>query len=217
MTKKLNFHIITLFPKVFDDYTRESIIGRAKQKKKISISFYNPRDYTADKHKRVDRKPYGGGPGMVLEAIPILSAAKKAVGRKKGVKVIFLTPSGKQFTNTHARKWARQYKDIVLISGHYEGVDARVKKALKAEEISVGPYILTGGEIPAMIIVDSVTRQLPGVLGNVSSLEEKRVSSSDVYTRPEEIVYKKKKYRVPKVLFSGDHKKVEEWRRKFTK
>ena len=210
----MNFHIITLFPDSFSSYINESIIARAVKDKKIKIKFYNPRDFTKDKHKRVDQKPYGGGPGMVLEAQAILKAVEKAVGRKKKVKVIFLAPNGKQFDNVYAKRLSKQYKDVVIISGRYEGIDARVRKIFKAEVVRVGPYVLTGGELPAMIILDAVARQIKGVLGNVDSIEEERIASSDVYTRPEVLEYKGKKYRVPKVLLSGDHKKIDEWRKK---
>ena len=132
-------------------------------------------------------------------------------GKKKG-KVIILSPRGKQFTNTDAKKFASFRGDIVLISGRYEGIDARVKKILKAEEISVGPYVLTGGELPAMVLIDAISRQIKGVLGNEGSVEETRIASGEVYTRPEVLVYKKKKYTVPKVLISGNHKKIDEWR-----
>lgn len=203
-----------MFPNAFKSYTGESIIARAIKNKKIKINFYNPRDFTKDKHKRVDRKPYGGGPGMVLEAESVLKAAEKAIGRKKKVKIIFLSPNGKQFDNLYAKKLAEIYKDIIIISGRYEGIDARVKKILRAESISIGPYVLTGGELPAMIILDAVSRQIKGVLGNQSSIEEERIASRDVYTRPEVLIYKGKKYSAPKVLLSGHHKKIEDWREK---
>lgn len=208
----MDFHIITLFPNSFDSYINESIIARAIKTRKIKIKFYNPRDFTKDKHKRVDQKPYGGGPGMVLEAEAILKAVEKAVGRKKKSKIIFLAPNGKQFDNMYAKKLSKQYKDIVIISGRYEGIDARVRKILKAEVVTVGPFVLTGGELPAMIILDAVARQIKGVLGNEDSIEEERTASSNVYTRPEVLKYKGKNYRVPKVLLSGDHKKINEWR-----
>ncbi|MEK7589749.1 MAG: tRNA (guanosine(37)-N1)-methyltransferase TrmD [Patescibacteria group bacterium] len=208
----MNFHIITLFPNAFDSYINESIIARAVKDKKIKIKFYNPRDFTKDKHRRVDQKPYGGGPGMVLEAEATLKAIGKAIGKKKKVKIIFLAPNGKQFDNIYAKKLSKTYKDVVIISGRYEGIDARVRKILKAEVITVGPYVLTGGELPAMIILDAVARQIKGVLGNVESIEEERISSSDVYTRPKVLEFKGKKYHVPKVLLSGHHKKIDEWR-----
>ncbi len=210
----MHFHIITLFPNMFNSYLKESIIARAIKEKNIKISLYTPRDYTTDKHKKVDRKPYGGGPGMVLEAVPILKAVHKAVGRKKDVKIIFLSPSGKEFSNAYAEKTIKKYKHVVIIAGRYEGIDARVIKALKAEEVSIGNYTLTGGELPAMVMIDVISRRIPGVLGNTESVEEKRISSSEVYTRPESFTYKGKEYRVPKVLLSGHHKEIEEWREK---
>lgn len=190
------------------------MIKRAQAKKLFSISLINPRTYTKDKHRKADSKPYGGGPGMVMKAEPIVRAVERAVGKKGGrKKVIILSPRGKQFTQTLARTFAR-YETIVLIAGHYEGIDARVKKILRAEEVSVGPYTLTGGELPALIIMDAVARYIPGVLGKGESLEERRITSGEVYTRPEEILHKGKKYRVPKVLISGNHKKIDEYRSK---
>jgi tRNA (guanine37-N1)-methyltransferase len=206
------FHIITLFPESFTSYLEASIIGRALRDKKIGVKFYNPRDFTKDKWRRVDQRPYGGGPGMVLEAESILKAVQKAVGKKKA-EIYFFDRSGHQFTNTDARALAKKEKDIVLICGHYEGVDARVQKILKAKKISVGPYTLTGGELPAMAVIDAVSRQIPGVLGTFESVEEERVASSEVYTRPEVLTWKGKKYRVPKVLLSGHHAKIIEWKK----
>jgi tRNA (guanine37-N1)-methyltransferase len=216
----MKFHIITLFPDAFTSYLNESIIARAIEDKKIKVSFYNPRDYSNDKWKRVDQKPYSGGPGMVIQALPIVRAIEKALtkskvkSRKSKVKIVWLSPGGKQFDTDYAKKTAKKYTDIILISGRYEGIDARVKKIFKTEDVSVGPFVLTGGELPAMILIDCISRQVEGVLGNFDSLEESRVSSHDVYTRPEVFEYKKKKYRVPKVLLSGDHKKIEEWKSK---
>ncbi len=210
----MHFHIVTLFPDAFGSYLGESILKRAIEDKKIKVSLYNPRDFTKDKWKRVDRKPYAGGPGMVLEAESILKAVEKAVGKKnkKEVAIIFFSPGGKQFETTDAKSFAKKYKHIVMICGRYEGIDARVQKILKAKEYSVGPYVLTGGELPAMIMIDCISRQIPGVLGKIESLEENRVSSHEVYTRPEVIVWKGKKYRVPKVLLSGNHVEIEKWK-----
>lgn len=207
----MNFHIITLFPEIFNSYIKGSILGRAVEDKKIIIKFYNPRDFTKDRHRRIDRKPYGGGPGMVIEAVPVIKAIEKAKGKKKA-KIIFLSPSGKQFDNNYAKKTAKNYSDVIIICGRYEGIDVRVKKAFNMEDVSIGNYVLTGGELPAMAIIDCVSRQIEGVLGDFNSLEESRVASSEVYTRPEVFEYKKKKYKVPKVLLSGDHKKIEEWK-----
>ena len=196
-------------------YLDDSILGRAQEDKKISIKYYNPRSFTKDKHARVDKRPYGGGPGMVLEAEPYLKAAAKAKGKRiKRVKMVFFATDGKQFTNTMARDWAKKYDDIIFLSGRYEGIDARAPNILRAEKISVGPFVLTGGELPAMIVIDAVARQIEGVLGKFESVEEKRVASPDVYTRPEILVWKKKKYRVPKVLIGGNHKLIEAWKEK---
>ncbi|MCH8049852.1 tRNA (guanosine(37)-N1)-methyltransferase TrmD [Patescibacteria group bacterium] len=210
----MHFHIITLFPEAFKSYLAASIIGRAFKDKKIKVNFYNPRDFTKNSYKRVDQKPYGGGPGMVIEAEATIKAVTKAIGKKKNVKIIFFATSGANFTNQRARKYSKNYKHIVLICGHYEGMDARVRKVFKAEEVSIGPYIVTGGELPALVVLDSVTRQIPGVLGNIASLEENRITNSDVYTRPETITYKGKKYKVPSVLLSGHHKNIEDWKKK---
>jgi tRNA (guanine37-N1)-methyltransferase len=235
----MRFHIISLFPGAFDSYIGESIIKRAILDKKIEISFYNPRDYADDKWKRVDQKPYAGGPGMVIQVLPVAKAIeavqkkiearhKRVEARKKknkstltsdvklrtSTKIIFLSPSGKQFDTPYAKKTAQKFTDIIIICGRYEGIDARVRKMFKMEEVSVGPFVLTGGELPALIMIDCISRQVEGVLGNFSSLEETRTASKDSYTRPEVIEYKGKKYKVPKVLLSGDHKKIESWRAK---
>jgi tRNA (guanine37-N1)-methyltransferase len=153
---------------------------------------------------------------MVLEALPVLRAATRAIGKKKGVKKIFLSPRGLGFNSIYARRLARRHKDVLIVAGHYEGVDARVEKILKTEAVSVGPYVLTGGELAALVIVDATSRFVKGVLGKESSLENGRVASRDVYTRPESLTWKKRNFRVPKVLLSGHHKKIEEWKRKLT-
>lgn len=212
----MHFHIITLFPKAFSSYLGESILKRAIEDKKIKVSFYNPRDFTEDKRKRIDRSPYAGGPGMVIQAEPVIAAVAKAMAgrRKQDIKIIFLSPSGKQFTNQYANKVGKKYKHIVIVCGRYEGIDARVKKVFKMEDVSVGPFVLTGGELPAMLIMDAMSRQVRGVLGNFDSLEERRTSTSDVYTRPEVFKYKGKSYRVPKILLSGHRAKIEEWKKK---
>lgn len=210
----MNFHIITLFPGAFDSYLGESILKRAIEDKKIKVKFYNPRDFSIDKWARVDQKPYGGGPGMVIQALPVIKAiekAKKACGKSK-VKIVFFSPSGKQFDTVYAKESAKKYKNIIFVCGRYEGIDARIKKVFKMEDVSVGPFVLTGGELPAMIMIDSIARQIQGVLGNFDSREEERVSSPDVYTRPEVIEYKGKKLRVPKILLSGNHAEIDKWR-----
>ena len=217
----MNFHIITIFPEMFDSYLGESIIARAIKGRKMTVSFYNPRDVTRDKHRRVDDTPYGGGPGMVMSVDPITRAIKKLqqkISRRKTkikIKIIITSPAGEKLTNVYADKILQsKYTDVIIICGRYEGIDARVKKIFKAQDVSIGNYVLTGGELPAMILLDVITRRIPGVLGNIDSLEENRASSSEMYTRPEVYEYNDKKYRVPKVLLSGNHKKIEEWKEK---
>jgi tRNA (guanine37-N1)-methyltransferase len=214
------FHIVTLFPSAFDSYLNESILKRAIEDKKIQVKFYNPRDFSivpknrkqTYSERRVDDRPYGGGPGMVIEALPVIKAIAKAKGNKKKARIVWFTPSGKQFDTDYAKDAAKKNSDIIFVCGRYEGIDARVKKIFKVDEVSVGPYVLTGGELPAMVMIDSISRQIKGVLGDFTSLEESRIASPDSYTRPKEIVYKKKKYKVPEILLTGHHKKIEEWR-----
>lgn len=219
----MKFHIITLFPHAFDSYLGESIIKRAIEDKKIKIKFYDPKDFAAQaakqekgKIKRVDDKPYGGGPGMVVRALPTINAIAAAISKSKNkkAKIIFLSPGGKQFTNNYAETAAKKYTDIIIVSGRYEGIDARVKKVFKMEDISVGPFVLTGGELPSMILIDCIARRVSGVLGNLDSLEESRAASEEVYTRPENFIYKGKTYKVPKILLSGDRAKIDIWRKK---
>jgi tRNA (guanine37-N1)-methyltransferase len=230
----MNFHVITLFPESFDSYLKESILARAIKEKKIKVAFYNPRDFVTGKYKKVwpdgnvsrvvDDRPYGGGPGMIIRAEPVLKAVEAALKKveskkskvkseKPKIKIINFVPSGKKFTTEYAKTSAKKYTDIILLCGRYEGIDARAQKILKAEEISVGDYVVTGGELPAMILIDSISRQIKGVLGKLESLEEERISSSEFYTRPEILEWKGKKHKVPKVLLSGDHKKIEEWKK----
>ncbi len=207
------FHFITIFPEAIKGYFDSSILKRARKNNLLKVKFYNPRDFTKDKHKKVDDKPFGGGPGMVMKIEPIIKTISKIKSQKS--KIILLSPAGKQFNQKMAREWVKKYKNIILISGHYEGIDARVKKILKAEEISAGPYVLTGGELAGGIVIDAVSRHIPGVLGKKESLEEKRGIGIPTYTRPEVFVWKGKKYRAPKILLSGNHKKITEWRKKF--
>ncbi|HLP86439.1 MAG TPA: tRNA (guanosine(37)-N1)-methyltransferase TrmD [Candidatus Paceibacterota bacterium] len=228
----MNFHIITLFPEMFDSYLKESILGRAIKDKKIKVNFINPRKFVTGKYKKVwpdgnvslqvDDRPYAGGPGMVMRAEPVIKAVEsvtKKLSKKKSTKlmVINFVPTAEKFTTKIAKNFAQKYTDIIMICGRYEGIDSRVDKILKTKQISIGDYVLTGGEIPAMILVDSISRQIEGVLGNFDSREEERVSSSEIYTRPEVLEYKGKKYKVPTVLLSGDHKKIEEWKNKTKK
>lgn len=209
----ITFHIITLFPEAFS-YVESSIIGRAQKRKKIKIKITNPRDFAADKHKTTDDRPYGGGPGMVMKAEPVLKAVRKSLGRKKKFKAIFFSAQGRVLTNARAENILKKYKDVVLIAGHYEGVDERVAEALKAEKVSIGPYVLTGGELPAMVMIDVITRRIKEVIGKRESLEEGRLASAKVYTRPEVFMWKSKNYRVPGTLLSGNHAGIAEWKRK---
>lgn len=215
----LRFHIITIFPDMFVSYFAESIISRAIENKIIEVKTYALREYTVDKHRRVDGRPYGGGPGMVMWVDPIIVCVekiKKTIARRKLSKtlVVIFNAGGEKFTNTLAQKTAKGYTDVIFICGRYEGVDTRVRKILKAKEWSIGEYVLTGGELPAMVCIDAIARQVTGVLHDELSLEEKRVASHEIYARPEVYEHNGKKYRVPKVLLSGNHKLIDEYRAK---
>jgi len=233
----MRFDIITIFPKIFNSYFNESIVRRAQKSGKIKINIIDLRKFSTDKHKKVDDKSYGGGPGMVLKIEPLAQAIEsiklKTKSQKLKTKVILFSPAGEQFNSKMAAEWARKYDQIIMIAGHYEGVDERIQKIignwkLEIENLSVGPYVLTGGELPAMVVVDAVSRHISGVLGKDESLEEKRLGPGvPVYTRPEVFSaeggsasggkWRNKKYIVPKVLLSGNHKKIEEWRKKHQK
>ncbi len=212
----MRFHVITIFPGMFESYLADAILKRAIDKKLIEVKFYNPRYYTKNKHKKVDDAPYGGGPGMVMMVDPIVRAIKKARGRslKRTYKIIFLSPGGVDFSTDYAKKLVKKYTDVIIINGRYEGIDSRVKKIFRVDDVSIGNYVLTGGELASMVIIDVVSRQVTGVLGNEQSLEETRVSSHEMYTRPADYGYHGKHYMVPDVLLSGDHAKIEEWREK---
>lgn len=229
---RMRFHVITLFPEMFDSYLAESILARAIKKKKISVTFVNPRIFVTGKYKKVwpdgnvslqiDERPYAGGPGMVMMAEPIIKAVEnvsKKISKKKNAKILTINfiPSAEKFTTKNAKQISKKYTDIILICGRYEGIDARVDKILKTKKFSIGDYVLTGGELPALVLIDSISRQVEGVLGNFDSREEERVSTSEIYTRPEVLTHNKKKYSVPKVLLSGDHKLIDEWKNRFLK
>jgi len=214
--KGIHFHIVTLFPESIRPYLDSSILGKAQERGEIRISYYNPKDFIRVSKRvqdeRVDRRPYGGGPGMVLRPEPMLRAINKAIGKKKGAEKLFFATDGALFDEAMAKKLAKK-NDIVLICGHYEGVDVRVQKIAKAKKVSVGPYVLTGGELPAATLIDAIARHVPGVLGKAESLEASRVSSPEVYTRPEVLEWKKKKYKVPPVLLSGNHAEIDAWKK----
>jgi len=262
----MQFNVITIFPRIFDSYFNESILKRAQKNRLIEIGVHDLRQWTSDKHKTVDDKPYGGGVGMVFKVEPVWKAVSQlkrlsferapqqrgesrsltspgprsgGVGRRIKSRVVLFSAKGKQFTQQDARRLSK-YDQLILICGRYEGVDERVAQYIADEELSVGNFVLTGGEIPAMIVVDTVSRLLPGVLGKKESLVEEsfstRLRTTDYglrrksnplavdsgqwsvdsyleypqYTRPEKF----RGWKVPKVLLSGDHKKIKEWRLK---
>ncbi|MFH0762661.1 MAG: tRNA (guanosine(37)-N1)-methyltransferase TrmD [Candidatus Omnitrophota bacterium] len=209
--------IITIFPKMFSPVLNESIIKRAQAKGKAKIRLHDLRDYTSDKHRKVDDRPFGGGAGMLMRPEPIFNAveslAKKGGLSQKKRRVILLSPQGKRLEQKSARRLSK-YSHLILVCGHYQGVDERVAGHLADEEVSIGDYILTGGELPAMVLVDALVRLLPGVLGDKNSLNfesfEDNLLESPHYTRPAFF----KGMKVPEVLLSGDHKRIEAWRRK---
>ncbi|MCA9400367.1 MAG: tRNA (guanosine(37)-N1)-methyltransferase TrmD [Candidatus Omnitrophica bacterium] len=207
----MRIDIITIFPEMFEPVINTSIIKRARDKKKVEIRVYDLRDYTKDKHKKVDDRPFGGGPGMLMTPQPLVDAVKKIKGRRKA-KVILLCPTGKTFHQKKARVLSNE-RNLILICGHYEGVDERVRELVVDESLSIGDYILTGGEIPAMVILDSISRLIPGVLGDEASLVDESFEQNLLdyphYTRPADFHGKK----VPEVLLSGNHKDIEIWRK----
>jgi len=223
------FHVITLFPEVIEPYFRASILGRAEKKKILKLNLINLRRFGEGRHKKVDDRPFGGGAGMILMSAPLLRAFGSIKKKKdsKRTKVIVFSAKGKEFNQKMAYDLANKYDDIIIVSGRYEGIDERVKKVLKAEEVSIGHYVLTDGDVAAMVVASAVGRLLPGAI-NFKSLEEeshwnlllkkeKDAPRGDGleyphYTRPEVLVYKKKKYVVPKVLLSGDHAAIRKWR-----
>lgn len=214
----MRYDIITIFPKILDSYFNESILKRAEESRLIKIVAHNLRDFSKDKrHNKVDASPFGGGPGMVIQIQPIYDAvefAKRQARSANRKRVILFSTRGKKFDSKIARRLSK-YNQLIFICGRYEGVDERVAEHIADEEISLGDYVLSGGELPAAIVIEAVSRFIPGVLGKYESLEEVK-GSYPVYTRPEVFVPSKtkKKWVVPKVLLSGDHKKINEWRRK---
>lgn len=209
----MNFHILTLFPEMVEQGLHTSIIGRAVQKGLLTIETVNIRDYTLDRHKKVDDYPYGGGAGMVMQAQPVYDAwesVTKRIGYQP--RTIYLTPQGTTFTQPMAKEYALE-RDVVLLCGHYEGIDERVLEEIVTDYISIGDYVLTGGELAAMVLTDAISRMVPGVLTNQESGStesfEGNLLEYPQYSRPEEWHGKK----VPPILLSGDHAKVDEWRR----
>lgn len=205
----MRFDIITIFPKIFDSYLNESLFKRARDKGIVKIFTHNLRNFTNDKHKKVDDKPFGGGPGMVLKVEPIAKAVSKV--RRKNARVILFSTRGKKLDAKVAKRLSK-YDQLILICGRYEGVDERVAHYIADEEISIGDYVLAGGELAALVLIETVSRFKKGFLGKHESLEEIK-GSYPVYTRPEVVKIKKKMMAVPSVLLSGDHKKIGEWRK----
>lgn len=209
----MNFHVLTLFPEMIETGLRTSITGRALEKGTIRLNTVNIRDYTKDKHRHVDDYPYGGGAGMVMQPEPIYLACE-AVARtmKKAPRVIYVTPQGDTFSQSMAEEFARE-EDLIFLCGHYEGVDERILEEIVTDSVSIGDYVLTGGELPAMVMIDAVSRLVPGVLNNEESAEfesfHDNLLEHPQYTRPVEFHGK----RVPEVLLSGHHGKVDVWRR----
>lgn len=209
----MNYHVLTLFPEMIEQGLNTSILGKAMDKDLISLEAINIRDYTTNKHHKVDDYPYGGGAGMVMQAQPIYDAYK-AVEEKIGYRprVIYLTPQGKVFNQTMAQEFAKE-QDLVFLCGHYEGVDERVLEEIVTDEVSIGDYVLTGGELPAMVMIDAIARMISDVLHNDESAEfdsfHDNLLEYPQYSRPE--VWNGKQ--VPSVLLSGHHANVEKWRR----
>lgn len=206
----MKFHALTLFPEMIEQGLKPGIIGRAVEKGLISLNTVNIREYTRDRHGKVDDYPYGGGAGMLMQAQPVYDAWRAAVGDRKP-RTIYLTPQGRPFSQSMARELAKE-EELVLLCGHYEGIDQRVLEEIVTDYVSAGDYVLTGGELPAMVMIDAIARLVPGVLGNEDSAEEESFHNDLLeypqYTRPE--VWHGK--RVPEVLLSGNHGKVSEWR-----
>ena len=207
--------VVTIFPGMFDAVLNESIVKRAQAKGKVGFKIHNLRDYTFDKHKKVDDRPFGGGAGMVMCPQPIFNCVEhiKSGLKSKKTRVILLCPQGAKLNQVIARRLSK-VESLILVCGHYEGVDERVREELVDEEVSIGDYILTGGELPAMVLIDAIVRLIPGVLGDKNSLKfesfEGNLLEHPHYTRPAEF----RNMDVPKVLLSGDHNKIEAWRKK---
>jgi len=216
------FDIITLFPEIYKTYLKQSLIGKAQKKKIVKINVLDLRDFTSDKHKTIDDKPFGGGRGMVLKVEPIYKAVKSLKKKGKKTKVVLFTPRGKKFNQRMATRFSKLDK-LILISGRYEGVDERIAKHLVDEEISIGDYVLMGGDLPALVLIETISRLIPKVIGKPELLKERITKDKGFieypqYTRPEIFSPNKKVFwKIPKILLSGNHKKIEDWRKKHSK
>jgi len=220
----VDIHIVSIFPEMFDAVTEYGVVGRTIKQQKLTLSCWNPRNYTEDKHRCVDDRPYGGGPGMVMMAPPIgkaIDAAKAAAiqtGAQLAPKVVYLSPQGRSFDHVAAQRFAEE-DSLVLLAGRYEGVDERVLQSHVDEEWSIGDYVLSGGELPAMVMIDAIARLLPDSLGNAESAQQdsfvEGLLDCPHYTRPEVLVENEQnKSAVPDVLLSGDHRAISRWRLK---
>ena len=215
----MRIDIISIFPEMFESAFGHSLLKKAQDEDLIDINLYNLRDFIEDRHRQVDDVPYGGGSGMVMKPEPFFEAVLKITGSKevekakKKAKIILLSPQGRRFDQKIVEALSRE-KRLILLCGRYEGVDERVRSYLATDEISIGDYILSGGEIPVMVVVDAIARLLPGVVGDERSLEEESFTSDILeypqYTRPQTY----RTWKVPEILLSGDHRKIAEWRRK---
>ncbi|MCL6582337.1 MAG: tRNA (guanosine(37)-N1)-methyltransferase TrmD [bacterium] len=207
------FDIITIFPEMFSGIIQQSILKRAQEKGLVRIRIHNLRDFTSDKHRKIDDAPYGGGPGMVFKAEPLCRAIRAVSQEGLEAKKIYLSPEGDLFCHQMAKELAQE-SHLILVCGHYEGIDQRVRDTLIDREISIGDYVLSGGELPAMVVVDAVVRLIPGVLGSEESLEVESFSDYLLdypqYTRPRSFEGRE----VPEVLLSGHHERIRKWRRK---
>ena len=209
----MNYHVLTLFPDMIQDGLNTSIIGRAMAKGILSLEAVNIRDYAFNKHQKVDDSPYGGGAGMVMQAEPVYLAYEAVCQKIQGKpRVIYLTPQGRVFNQDMAREFAME-EDLIFLCGHYEGIDERVLEEIVTDQVSIGDYVLTGGELPSMVMIDAISRMVPGVLSNEESGQTESFAGNLLeypqYSRPEEWHGKK----VPPVLLSGHHANVEKWRR----
>ncbi len=207
----MQFDVFSLFPEMFTAYLDESILKRARENGILNVQLHNIRDYTKDKHHTTDDVPYGGGGGMVMKPEPIFDAVESVLGAPPACPVILLTPQGRLFTQAVAREYAQQ-PHLALVCGRYEGVDERVREHLVTDEVSLGDFVLTGGELPALAVIDAVTRLLPGVLGDPDAPNKDSHASGLLeyphYTRPQEY----RGWEVPEVLRSGNHAEIEKWR-----
>jgi tRNA (guanine37-N1)-methyltransferase len=208
----MRFDVFTLLPETFTPYLQASILQKAAERGLVEIALHNIRDWARDKHHTTDDTPYGGGGGMVMKPEPVFEAVESVLGPEPGCPVILLTPQGRVFNHAVAEELV-QHERIALLCGRYEGVDERIREGLVTDEISIGDYVLTGGELPALIIIDAVSRLIPGVLGDPDGAADDSHASGLLeyphYTRPPEF----RGQAVPEVLLSGDHAKIEQWRR----